>query len=63
MPPSFVTKMAEGNKPIPVEHGAPIERFTGGVVSRKAMFPNDWERIWPELCANDSTGVAVHEVG
>lgn len=51
VPPSFVSKMADGSKPIPVEHGAAIETFTGGAVTRQSMFPNDWQRIWPELAA------------
>lgn len=52
--PSFVNKMAAGEKPVPVEHGAPIEAFTGGAVTRQQMFPNDWRRIWPELAACES---------
>ena len=38
-----------GRKPIPMIHAAGIEQFTGGAVTRKQMFPNDWQRIWPEL--------------
>jgi DNA-binding transcriptional regulator YdaS (Cro superfamily) len=56
VPASFVSKMAAGDKPVPVEHGAPIEAFTGGAVSRQQLFPKDWRRIWPELetaAAND----------
>lgn len=49
IPPSFVSKMGTGDKPIPVMHMASIERFTGGTVTRKEMCPNDWRRIWPEL--------------
>jgi len=41
--------MADGRKPVPVVHGASIEAFTRGAVTRQAMFPNDWQRIWPEL--------------
>lgn len=44
----FVHKMGSGAKPIPVVHGAAIEQFTGGEVTRKDLFP-DWPRIWPEL--------------
>ena len=54
VPPSFVAKMASGGKPIPVEHAAGIEEFTGGIVSRKLLFPRDWRRIWPELDDADS---------
>ena len=54
--PSFVNKMASGEKPVPLEHGAAIEAFTGGAVTRKHLFPNDWPRIWPELAAYEAAG-------
>jgi DNA-binding transcriptional regulator YdaS (Cro superfamily) len=58
VPASFISKMAAGDKPVPVEHGARIEAFTGGAVPRRAMFPDSCERIWPDLAAapaaNDS---------
>lgn len=55
VPPSFVAKMSEGDKAVPVSHGAAIEQFTDGAVTRQQMFPADWQRIWPELAANDDT--------
>ena len=51
VPSSFVSAMADGRKPVPVVHGAAIEAFTGGAVTRQQLFPNDWRRIWPELAA------------
>lgn len=48
VPPSFVTKMGNGEKPIPIDHMAAIESFTGGAVTRQEMC-QDWQRIWPEL--------------
>lgn len=54
VPPSFVHKMANGSRPVPVEHGAPIEGFTNGEVSRPELFPLDWQRIWPELAGNET---------
>lgn len=67
VPASFVSKMAAGDKPIPVEHGAQIEAFTEGVVSRRAMFPDTCERIWPELAtapaANDTNAAQAAEQG
>ncbi len=67
VPPSFVAKMSDGDKPVPVAHGAAIERFTEGAVTRQAMFPNDWQRIWPELAtapaANDPHSAQVAEQG
>lgn len=49
VPPSFVTKMADGEKPIPVRHMAAIEAFTCGEVTRQEMCPAEWQTIWPEL--------------
>ena len=54
VPSSFISNMADGKKAIPVQHGAAIEQFTAGAVTRQQMFPNDWQRIWPEL-ATDTT--------
>ena len=54
-------------RPVPVEHGAAIEAFTGGVVTRQHLFPNDWQRIWPELAAfptsNDAHAAQVAQQG
>lgn len=49
VPPSFVAKMAAGERPIPIEHAAAIEQFTEGAVRRTDICPDDWRRIWPEL--------------
>lgn len=34
---------------IPAEHCSTIERLTGGAVTRNALRPDDWKKIWPEL--------------
>ncbi|CAB3952777.1 transcriptional regulator [Achromobacter piechaudii] len=44
-----VSRWASGKRPIPLEYGAAIEKATGGEVSRKDEWPDDWARIWPEL--------------
>jgi DNA-binding transcriptional regulator YdaS (Cro superfamily) len=49
VPQSFVTKMASGERPIPIHHMAAIESFTAGAVTRRDMRPTDFHRIWPEL--------------
>ena len=49
VPPSFVSKMAAGDKPIPIEHGATIELFTCGSFTRRECWPDSYARIWPEL--------------
>jgi len=48
---SFAHKIIHGKKPVPVEHGARIEAFTG--VSRKQLFPAQWQEIWPEMAQDD----------
>ena len=53
VPSSFVNKMASGARPVPVEHGAPMESFTGGAFSRREYWPDKWDRIWPELAATE----------
>lgn len=47
--PSNVTDWAKGKRPIPIHYGAQIERHTDGQVTRQELFPDDWQRIWPEL--------------
>jgi DNA-binding transcriptional regulator YdaS (Cro superfamily) len=48
-----VSRWADGTRPIPVAYGAAIERATGGLVTRREMFPDDWQRIWPELAVSN----------
>lgn len=47
-----ISKWADGTRPIPVHHGAPIELATNGAVTRQEMFPDTWQSIWPELSPN-----------
>lgn len=49
VPPSFVAKMASGERPVPPEHGAAIESFTNGAFSRREYWPDKHTRIWPDL--------------
>lgn len=46
---AFASSIALGGRPVPAEHGAAIERATGGQVTRQELFPDTWARIWPEL--------------
>ncbi|MGI4717236.1 MAG: transcriptional regulator [Janthinobacterium lividum] len=50
-----ISRWADGTRPIPVVHGAAIETATGGLVTRREMFPDDWHRIWPELADQPAT--------
>jgi DNA-binding transcriptional regulator YdaS (Cro superfamily) len=49
-----VAAWVSGRRPIPVPQAAAIEAFTLGAVTRQAMFPDAWERIWPELAAPEA---------
>jgi DNA-binding transcriptional regulator YdaS (Cro superfamily) len=48
-----VSRWADGSRPIPIQYGAPIEQATNGAVTRVEMFPDDWQRVWPELAAQE----------
>lgn len=48
-----VSRWAAGKRQIPFHYGAPIEKATGGLVTRQEMFPNDWKIHWPELAVPD----------
>lgn len=36
------------------ENSVGIERASGGAVSRREFYPDDWHLIWPELMADKS---------
>lgn len=58
-----VSEWLTSDRPVPLRHAAQIESFTAGAVTRQAMFPNDWQRIWPELeAAPDTAPQAVQGV-
>lgn len=44
-----VSRWADGTRQIPFSYGAQIELATNGLVTRQEMFPNDWQKFWPEL--------------
>ncbi len=47
--PAFINQIARGVRSVPVQSAAAIEIATNGAVTRQEMFPDDWEKIWPEL--------------
>lgn len=49
---------------VPPEHCATIEAATNGMVTRRDLRPDDWQKIWPELAAAQSlqTPVATSSV-
>ncbi|WP_367847025.1 transcriptional regulator [Rhodoferax sp. WC2427] len=36
---------------VPANYCWPIEKATGGKVTRRALRPDDWAQIWPELAS------------
>ncbi|WP_079218906.1 transcriptional regulator [Herbaspirillum robiniae] len=50
---SYLSQMAGGEAPISAERAVQIEQMTGREVTRKDMFPESWERTWPELLNAD----------
>ena len=47
-----VSVAAVGNwkqRGVPIEHCAGIEAATKGIVTRRDLRPDDWQKIWPEL--------------
>lgn len=40
---------------VPIEFCAAIERITHGAVNRRALRPDDFARIWPELADTTAT--------
>lgn len=60
VPPSFVAKMASGEKSVPLEHASAIEKFTGCAVTRRDIRPDDWQDIWPELANPKTTAEVSH---
>ncbi|WP_422585161.1 transcriptional regulator [Polaromonas sp.] len=47
--PSFISKLANGKKPVPFEQCMPIERATEGAVTRRDLRPDNYLIHWPEL--------------
>lgn len=51
--PAFVSQIANGVRPAPVQHVDALERACKGEVRRWDLRPADWHRIWPELVGAD----------
>lgn len=49
-PPS-VSDWITGKKPVPLAQCMPIERATGGAVTRRDLMPDTYLIHWPELAA------------
>lgn len=45
----YLRNVAYGYRSAGPRLAALLERETGGAVTRKDFFPDDWQTIWPEL--------------
>ena len=50
----------EGKRRLRAEQGAAIEALTGGVVTRKHIWPESWFRTWPELATDTDSPQTQH---
>jgi DNA-binding transcriptional regulator YdaS (Cro superfamily) len=46
---AYLRLIAYGHKTASAEIAAKTETASGGKVTRKALRPDDWKQIWPEL--------------
>lgn len=51
--PAMVNQLIKGHRPVPIEHCLAIERATNGQVTRQALRPDDFLKIWPDLARVD----------
>lgn len=49
VPPALISQWRNNVRPVPIERCMPIEKATGGRVTRKDLRPNDYFDIWPEI--------------
>lgn len=49
--PSYLSQLISGASNISPERAVEIEKATSCAVTRRDLFPENWERIWPELAA------------
>ena len=46
---AYLSQIANGVRPVPLEHAAQLEKACENNVRRWQMVPSSWHRIWPEL--------------
>ena len=60
--PAFVSQIANGVRPAPVQHVDAIGRACNGEVRRWDLRPTDWHRIWPELVGAEGAPAVPQEM-
>ncbi len=59
VPPSFVSKMVNGEKAVPAQHCKAICKLTDGLVTCQELRPLDWHKYWPELSEQSIATLSV----
>ena len=45
----YLRQIGYGNRQCSPRIAVNLERETQGVITRKLLFPDDWQQLWPEL--------------
>lgn len=53
--PQLMWQWAKLVRPVPVTRCVDIERATDGIVTRRDLRPDDWQKFWPELAQAHAT--------
>ena len=49
----YLRQIGYGNRPCSPKIAVCLERESGGLITRKSLFPDDWHKVWPELAEQD----------
>lgn len=50
---NYQTIQSWATKGVPVAYSATVERLIEGRVTRRELYPLDWQDIWPELASSE----------
>jgi hypothetical protein len=50
----YLRQIGYGNRSCSPLLAVRLERVSQGVITRKQLFPDDWDRLWPELEEKDA---------
>lgn len=63
---NYQTIQSWATKGVPVAYSATVERLIEGRVTRRELYPLDWQDIWPELATSEQKqfpALATHAQG
>lgn len=56
---NYQTIQSWATKGVPVAYSATVERLIEGRVTRRELYPLDWQDIWPELASSEQKQAAA----